>query len=128
MDRLYFDGACPVCRKEMALLARWNRGRLQLIDIHELPAHPAGQLPDPDSLLRVLHLQTEEGHWLTGLEASARAWQHTAVGGLWQLLLWRPWRGLLERLYQRWAARRFHRLYGTCTDSSGCGNRSSKKL
>lgn len=129
MDTLYFDGACPVCRKEMALLARLNRGPLRLIDIHGLADHPpAEQLPDRESLLRVLHLRTDDGQWLKGLEASARAWQHTGVGGLWRLLLWQPWRGLLERLYQRWAEKRFNRLYGACASPSGQCHGERKKL
>ncbi|WP_227519904.1 thiol-disulfide oxidoreductase DCC family protein [Mangrovitalea sediminis] len=114
MDYLYFDGACPLCRKEMAVLQRLKGPNLQLIDIHGLPSTDEA-LPDIEALLRVLHLRTEEGRWLTGVDASIRAWQHTALGGIWQLLALPLWRVFVERLYRRWAARRFERLYGRCS-------------
>ena len=113
MDSLYYDGHCPVCRREMALLSRLKDDRLALVDIHSL-ANDAGHVPDKDTLLRVLHLRTDDGDWWVGVEASVRAWRHTRLGGLWSPLLWRPFRRIVERLYRRWASRRFERLYGRC--------------
>lgn len=113
MDYLYFDGRCPVCRREMAMLTRWKDNDLALIDIHALPGN-GEELPPRDTLLRILHLRTAEGEWLTGVEASVRAWRHTALGGLWSVLRWPLIRTVVERVYQRWAARRFEKLYGSC--------------
>ena len=113
MDLLYYDGHCPVCRREMKLLSRLKDDQLALVDIHGLTVDD-GDRPDAESLLRLLHLRAGDGTWLTGVEASVRAWRHTRLGGIWAPLLWPPFRVLVERVYQRWASRRFEKLYGRC--------------
>lgn len=118
MDYLYFDGQCPVCRKEMALLRRWKNDDLKLVDIHTL-LDGMDNMPSQETLLRVLHLWTGDGRWLRGVEASVAAWRHTTLGGLWAPLLWPPFRGIVERVYRCWAARRFDRLYGHCAVDTG---------
>ena len=117
MDTLYFDGACPLCRREIRLLRRLTRGRLLLVDVHQLrDIDPEADRPDPEAMLRLLHLQTGEGRWLVGLDANIRAWQHTRWGLFWRLLAIPPLRGLAEQVYRRWASRRYARRYacGRC--------------
>lgn len=114
MDTFYFDGSCPLCAKEVRLLRRLADRGLALRDIHHLPdAHQ----PDRASLLQTLHLQTDSGEWVTGLNATVAAWQHTRVGWLFRPLLWPGVVSVASNLYRRWADRRFDRRYcstGTC--------------
>ncbi|MCH8543157.1 MAG: DUF393 domain-containing protein [Alcanivorax sp.] len=115
MDTLYFDGRCPLCRREMALLSRIKGASLRLVDVHQPGAVPPDSVAD---MLEVLHLQTAAGTWLTGVDATVRAWSHTPVGWLWGWLAWGPVRPMAERLYRRWARRRYARLYG-CAVKTG---------
>ena len=112
MDTLYYDGRCPLCRREMAWLARLKRESLNLVDIHGLG--DATPLPRRD-MLEVLHLRTSDGLWVTGVDATVRAWRHTPIGLLWQWLAWGPVRPMASRVYRRWAAQRYARLYGCRT-------------
>lgn len=111
LDTLYYDGQCPLCLREIRTLRRLGRGGLALADIHHL-ADPA--LPRREQLLRTLHLRTATGEWLTGVEATVRAWSHTPWGWLFRPLLWPGIAPLARRLYRAWAARRYRRRYG-CT-------------
>lgn len=112
LPTLLFDGRCPLCRKEIALLRRLSRGRLGLQDIHGQAAVTWPDQPPADTLLRVLHLVMPDGRWLTGIEATVAAWSTTPFGWLWRPLMWPGLRPLAERGYTRWARQRYQRLYG----------------
>ncbi|MCH1493207.1 MAG: DUF393 domain-containing protein [Luminiphilus sp.] len=109
-DKLYFDGHCPLCVKEMNRLREIKDDDLDLVDIHTLTD---SETPvNKDTLLRVLHLE-KNGQMITGIDANVAAWQHTRYGLLWrwmQLPLIRP---IVEFAYNRWARWRYDRLYET---------------
>lgn len=110
MDTLFYDGHCPLCRREIRLLRRLQQGGLAFTDIHRLPTTDTS-LPAADALLRRLHLRDSAGHWHRGLEATVRAWSHTRYGFLFRPLLW-PGIGRLARLaYVKWADRRYQQRY-----------------
>jgi len=103
---LYYDGNCPLCAKEIALLRRLNRGRLELTDIHK-----AQTLAKPNyEMLEILHYQTANGQWLLGLDATVAAWSHTRIGFLFKPLRWIGVKSLADRVYTRWASQRSCRL------------------
>lgn len=109
-DTLYYDGACPLCRREMNVLAKKSDDRLSLVDIHSLKELPADM--SRHDLLKVLHLQKADGQWLTGADANVAAWQSTPRG---KWLRWMRWPGLrwvVDTVYSWWAQRRYDRLYG----------------
>jgi predicted DCC family thiol-disulfide oxidoreductase YuxK len=92
-DTLYYDGNCPICRKEMAHLDTLKEDSLQLLDIHQLPVSDARK----QELLSVLHLKTSEGQEIKGYQANLRAWQHTRYAFWARLLSYPPlsWAGQL---------------------------------
>ena len=108
MDTLYYDGQCPLCLREVRWLASRQGGGLELVDVHALDIDDA----DRRKLLEVLHLRTTDGEWLTGIDASQRAWSHVLPGWLLRPLGWRWLRVFLNPLYSLWARRRYRRLYG----------------
>ncbi len=117
MDTLFYDSRCPLCMREMRLLARLADAGLVLQDLHAVP-----DLPDaPTRLIKLtaLHLQTTDGSWLTGVDATVRAWSHTRWGFLFRVLRWPLVRPLADWFYAVWARRRYQRLYGCpgCTDT-----------
>lgn len=117
-DTLYFDGACPLCSAEIAKLARFSRGRIDLVDIHELK--PGEVEIDSDELLARLHLQTADGEWITGLGANVRAWRQTPFRHLWRILEWPLVRPVSHRAYEYWARKRIRTR--SCNTSGQCGN------
>ncbi len=115
MDTLFYDGQCPICRREMDLLQSRLRqpATLQLQDLHT--ASPEQGFPGKAELLANLHLLRDDGTWLTGLDANARAWSHTAWGWLFAITRWPLIKPLSDWIYEIWANRRYQRLYG-CGD------------
>jgi predicted DCC family thiol-disulfide oxidoreductase YuxK len=113
MDTLFYDSRCPLCLREVRILKKLSGDGLALADIHSSADQPG----EPTQLLKltVLHLKTAQGEWLTGVDATVRAWSHTRFGFLFKTLRW-PLIGVLaDWCYGIWARRRYTRLYG-CVD------------
>ena len=101
---VWFDGACPLCRREIRWMRRLDRaGRLHFIDLTE-----AGSVCplDHPALLARLHARVDDGPLLVGVDAFAAMWRAVP--------LLRPL-GLLVRLGPMrralgWAYERFLRV------------------
>lgn len=111
---VWFDGDCPLCRREIALMRRLDRaGRIGFVDV----ATGGGDCPlDPALLLARFHAREGQEPLVSGAAAFAAMWRAIPLlrpfGELARTppLLW-----LLERSYrvflrirprlQRWAAR-----------------------
>ncbi|MCZ8326358.1 MAG: DUF393 domain-containing protein [Sphingomonadaceae bacterium] len=77
---VWYDSACPLCRREIALLRRLDRaGRIKFIDA--VDAEAACPL-DRAALLARFHAQ-ENGRMLSGAAAFAAMWR--AIPLLWPL-------------------------------------------
>ena len=117
-DTLFYDGKCPLCMREVHLLKRLANQGLQLTNLHDVPDKPGG--PSQLAQLKNLHLLTGNGEWLTGVDATVRAWSHTRWGILFKVLRWPLVGPLADATYGYWARKRYQRLYG-CSESDGCG-------
>jgi predicted DCC family thiol-disulfide oxidoreductase YuxK len=106
-DTLYFDGQCSLCRHEIRLLSSARRDTLELQDLNQLTGDYDG--PEWNTLMKSLHLRCADGNWLTGVDASVRAWSHTRLGFLWAPLRWPLIAPLADRVYNFWAQRRYAR-------------------
>ena len=120
---LYFDGRCDLCTREMAKLESLKGEQLSLVDIHSLSADAT--LPDKDQLLRTLHLRTENGEFVSGIEANVAAWQYTQRGKWFRWMLWPPVRVVSMRVYEHWAQWRYRRLYGDKAASPAGGDHAA---
>ncbi|MBU2885596.1 DUF393 domain-containing protein [Gilvimarinus agarilyticus] len=103
--QLYFDGKCPLCRREVRWLKALAGDRLEFVDVHRALVSET----ERTAMLQWLHLKQPDGTWLTGLEANVGAWQYTALGFLWAPLRWPVIRPLARRAYNHWAWRRSQR-------------------
>jgi predicted DCC family thiol-disulfide oxidoreductase YuxK len=114
---MFFDGACPLCRREVAHYRRLDRaGAVRWVDIAADPASlaPLGVLPA--AAMRRLHALDSRGRLQTG------AWAFAAI---WEALPYYRWLArlvrlpgvlpLLDRAYLRFADWRFKRR---CADGS----------
>ncbi|MFT5014636.1 MAG: putative DCC family thiol-disulfide oxidoreductase YuxK [Candidatus Azotimanducaceae bacterium] len=108
-DTLYYDGQCPLCSREMDVLAKMKSDDLNLVDIHQLSAV---DVPPRNEMLEVLHLKTRNGEWITGVDASVQAWSSTRMGWLWKLLKLPIINQVAKYVYAVWAKRRYAKLYG----------------
>lgn len=95
---VWFDGDCPLCRREIALMRRLDRrGRIEFADVtSDDTACPL----DRQALLARFHA-SENGRILDGAEAFAAMWRAIpALRPLGLLARFRPVLWLLERLYR----------------------------
>jgi predicted DCC family thiol-disulfide oxidoreductase YuxK len=115
-DTLFYDGQCPLCMREVRLLTRIADDGLKLTDVHGI----TDDSDEPSRLARLknLHLRTGDGEWLTGVDATVRAWSHTRWGFLFRVLRWPLIGPLAEKAYAYWARKRYEGLYG-CSKCSG---------
>lgn len=114
--QLFYDGRCPLCAGEMALLRKYKRAGLVLVDIHSLLSISDAER---EQMLRDLHLLLPDGRWLLGVEANVAAWSFTPMGFLWKPLRWRIWSGVVDRVYRRWADKRYCKSYACSLNSPG---------
>jgi predicted DCC family thiol-disulfide oxidoreductase YuxK len=70
---IWFDGSCPLCRREIALMRRLDlRGAIDFVDVGEAAA--AGCPVDRAELLARFHAR-ENGQLLSGAAAFAAMWR-----------------------------------------------------
>lgn len=120
-----FDGECPLCAREVAMLRRLDRGRGQIgfddIAAPDFDAARYGQ--SHDALMARIHGMLPDGTLIEGVEVFRRA--YAAVGLGWALA-WTRWPGLrrIADAGYRWFARNRLRLTGRpdhVCDSGRCG-------
>ena len=73
---LYFDGACPVCQREVALYRR-QEGAAQIcwVDVSQCAPAQLGDGLSREAALRRLHLRRADGSLVSGAAAFTTLWQ-----------------------------------------------------
>jgi predicted DCC family thiol-disulfide oxidoreductase YuxK len=98
---LYYDGACPLCAREIAMLrTRSSADTLILVDISHEDFTPETLGLTLDQLAARLHGRFASGEWVTGLDATLWSWRAAGLGHWVAPLTWRPLRPLLSFLYR----------------------------
>lgn len=114
---VYFDGSCPLCRREIALYRR-QRGADRLAWVDVSAGGPLGEGLSCEAAMRRFHVREAQGQLLSGGAAFARLWRALPV---WRVLgwvfVWPPLSWALEAAYrvflplrprlQRWLRRRW---------------------
>ncbi|WOI53364.1 DUF393 domain-containing protein [Parvularcula sp. LCG005] len=98
---VYFDGACPLCRKEIALLRRMEKGRGRLVfeDVAPPDATPSCAI-DRQRLLARFHVRLPDGEMVEGARAFTEAWSRVrGLGWLAPVGRFAPTRRLLDGVY-----------------------------
>ncbi|MBN8645180.1 MAG: DUF393 domain-containing protein [Planctomycetes bacterium] len=108
--RLFIDGACPMCRREGAMIRRLDKGRglVALVDIAD-PEFDAGQFGRTrEAFMGAIHAAMPDGRIVTGLEAFRRVYRalSPAWGALWAPTGWPVLRVLFDALYRVFARHR----------------------
>src|SRR4051812_9569840 len=112
--KLLYDGECPLCVREVQLLAFLNRtfhGRLALEDIAQ-PGFDASQYGRTfAALMGHIHAALPDGTLVTGMEAFRRCYAAVGLGALLAPTGWPLLRPLFDRAYS-WFARNRLRITG----------------
>lgn len=124
-----FDGACPMCRREIAHYRRVRGGdRIDWIDLAALPDGPVVDDIDRAAAMARMHVRDDRGTWHTGAAAFVEMWRHLRgyrwlAGAVTALRLTRP----LDAVYRRFARWRLARQCGAVCDPSGLGSGTARR-
>jgi ubiquinone biosynthesis monooxygenase Coq7 len=99
---VYFDGACPVCSREVALYQRQTGAeRCQWVDVSACEPSALGAGLGRDQALARMHVRQADGELVSGAKAFAALWQALPGTRRWgQLAAWGPVNAVLELGYR----------------------------
>jgi predicted DCC family thiol-disulfide oxidoreductase YuxK len=114
---VFFDGDCPLCRREIALLRRLDRrGRIRFTDIAVDGFSAAALGADQDALMAEIHGRLPDGSWIRGVEVFRRLYTAVGWGAVVALSRWPGIRQTLEVGYRVFARNRL-RWTGRCNSA-----------
>jgi predicted DCC family thiol-disulfide oxidoreductase YuxK len=115
---VFFDGGCPLCRREIAMLRRWDRtGKIRFTDIVSVDFRAADVGKSHDELMARMHGRLPDGTWVQGGEVFRRMYGAVGFRRLAAISRWPLVRQILEAGYVVFARNRL-RLTGRCTTKS----------
>ncbi|MDD2943092.1 MAG: DUF393 domain-containing protein [bacterium] len=114
---VYFDGACPLCRREISWLRTFNSPSLNFIDISTKDFLPPANLSQ-EALMRQIHAIEESGLLYTGIEVFRQIYSRIGLGWLVAPTAWPGLKWLFDRAYT-WFAKNRLRITGR-NDSCTC--------
>lgn len=122
---LLYDGACPLCRREMAYLRKLDRGRGRVdgVDISAAGFDPSRYGLTHDEVNGRIYAQRADGTMVSGVEVFRQA--YARVGRGW-MLKWTAWPGarpVVDAAY-RWFAHNRHWLTGRKDCATACAAKS----
>jgi predicted DCC family thiol-disulfide oxidoreductase YuxK len=116
---VFYDGACPLCLREINMLRRWDRGqRIRFTDIAapEFTAESVGH--KYDDLMARIHGRLPTGEWIEGVEVFRRLYAAVGFGPIVWLTRLPGVSQLLDFGYRIFARNRL-KWTGRC-DANGC--------
>ncbi|MFM7007725.1 MAG: thiol-disulfide oxidoreductase DCC family protein [Betaproteobacteria bacterium] len=97
---IYYDGSCPICRREIALYRRLH-GADRLLWMDVSVGLPLGEGISCESAMRRFHVRDAQGKLFSGGAAFARLWRSLpAWCVLGWIFLWPPMSWFLEGAYR----------------------------
>lgn len=122
---VFFDGACPICDREVALMRRLDRQRrLIFCDFSRRDYDPTLINVSPSDLGRVIHARWNNGSVIIGVDVFRAMWEAVGLGFLARLSRLSFVEPLILKAYA-WFARNRLRLTGRSPGCTGDGCRSA---
>ena len=125
--RIFFDGECPLCTREIRLLRRLDRGRgrLRFEDISRPDFEAGADGLDVSALMDRIHGVLPDGTVVEGMEVFRRAYDAVGLGWLLRPTSWPGLRHLADLAYATFARNRL-RWTGRASgcEAGRCGTRS----
>lgn len=114
---VFYDGACPLCRREISWLrGRDRRGRILFTDIAAAEFAPTNVGADYGDLMAEIHGRLPDGRWIRGVEVFRQLYAAVGFGWLVAVTRWLGIRQLLDAGYRVFARYRL-RWTGRCSDA-----------
>ena len=111
---VFFDGGCPLCKREVAMLRRWDRqARIRFTDIDAEGFQPESYGKSLAELMAQMHARLPDGNWIVGVEVFRRLYSATGLGWLVALTRLPILSHSLDAAYWLFAKNRL-RLTGRC--------------
>jgi predicted DCC family thiol-disulfide oxidoreductase YuxK len=123
---VFYDGACPMCTREIAMLRRLDRaGRIRFADI-AAPGFDAGTVGvSQETLMARIHGRLPDGTLIDGVEVFRRLYTAVGFGPAVALTRLPGVSQLLDAAYAGFARRRV-RLGGRCEEGTCAANVSGR--
>lgn len=121
--RVLYDGACPLCRREIRTLERLDRGRgrVDFEDISQPAFDPAAYGLDAEQVMARIHGVLPDGRVVEGLEVFRRVYAAVGLGWLMAPTRWPLLRDVSEAGYRIFARNRLRWTgRGADCDSGRC--------
>lgn len=116
---VFFDGDCPLCRREINVLRRWDRReKIRFTDISSPDFQAAAVGLTDETLMAQMHGRLADGTWLRGVEVFRRMYAAVGFGPLVLLSRLPLVSQVLDWAYAVFARNRW-RLTSRCT-AGGC--------
>ena len=118
--QVFYDGECPLCRREVDMLHRKDRGHeIRFTDIAAPEFQGSNYGLSHDALMAEIHGRLPDGSWVRGIEVFRQ--MYTAIG--WGVVV-RITRlpivsSLLDGAYRLFARNRL-RITGRCANAAAC--------
>ncbi|WP_373650092.1 thiol-disulfide oxidoreductase DCC family protein [Schlesneria sp. DSM 10557] len=78
---VFYDGGCPLCVREIALLRRWDRkGKIRFTDIDAADFRAEDLGKTQDDLMARIQGRLPDGKWIEGVEVFRRLYQAVGFG------------------------------------------------
>jgi predicted DCC family thiol-disulfide oxidoreductase YuxK len=118
---VFFDGDCPICNREIALMRQLDRRRrLIFCDFSRPDYDPTSIAIPPAELGRIIHAYWDDGTVITGVDVFRAMWEAVGLRFLARLTRFSLVEPIVVNAYA-WFARNRLRLTGrshTCTESA----------
>jgi len=115
---VFFDGDCPLCRREIAFVRRLDRrSRVRFVDIAQPSFDASVTGRTHEELMARIHARLPDGSLVEGVEVFRRMYAAAGLGPLVALSRLPGISHLLEAGY-RWFAKNRLRLTGRCDDAT----------
>lgn len=112
MQKLFYDGSCRLCQREINWLAPKLKPHLELVDI-SAEGFSGYQGASKADMMQQIHLWRDD-HFLTGIDATLHYWHLAGHTWLVAFLRLAPCYWLANKAYTYWAAKRRHCSNGNC--------------
>jgi predicted DCC family thiol-disulfide oxidoreductase YuxK len=116
---VFYDGACPLCMREINMLRRWDRRqRIRFTDIAAPEFNAESVSHKYDDLMARIHGRLPNGEWIEGVEVFRRLYAAVGFGPIAWLTRLPGVSQLLDFSYRLFARNRL-KWTGRC-DANGC--------
>ncbi|MBY0585920.1 DUF393 domain-containing protein [bacterium] len=116
---VFYDGDCPLCRREIDMLRRWDKkSRILFTNIAAEGFDPAPLQRTHDQLMAQIHGRNASGELIVGVEVFRQLYQAVGLGWLVWVTRLPVIRQILDVFYRLFARYRL-RLTGRC-DAGRC--------